>query len=131
MMIMMIIRLTLSQHLVYPDANAFVLQLSVPFLLSSMIMLVWKIISEYPCRICVCMWHMFKMVAFESDKYLHKIAEQAEIEKITILRRKCCFRHFYSLNLITRDTNKDVAGKYGYSNQLHNIINERHARDHP
>lgn len=38
--------------------------------------------------------------------------------------------HFYSLNLIMHDTNEDVTGKYGYSNQsLHNIISERHARE--
>lgn len=130
-MIMMSIRLTLSQHLVYPDANAFVLQLSFPFIINDNARMEdYQRISPPRVRL----WLTFKMVAFESDKYLHKIAEQAEIEKIRILRCICCIRHFfYSLNLITRDTNKDVAGKYGYSNQpLHNIINKRHAReDHP
>lgn len=117
-MMMMSIRLTLSQHLVYPDANAFVLQLSVSFIIDDNVhMEDYQRISP-PC-VCLRVAYVLIQQIFaqnrREDRENHDFATQM---------------HFYSLNLITHDTNEDVTGKYGYSNQpLHNIIHERHARE--
>lgn len=123
---MISIRLTLSQHLVYPDANAFVLQLSFPFIINDNARMEdYQRIS--PCA-STCGLRL-KWLRLNLTNIYTKSQNNQRWRKSGFCDALDIF--FYSLNLITRDTNKDVAGKYGYSNQpLHNIINKRHARDH-
>jgi len=95
------VRSTFTRDLVYLNANAFVLQLSVPFSLSS-IMPARKITNEYPLRVRICVWVC--TVAFKPDKYLHGIAADREIEeKSWLYDAECCIAclFFYSFNSIT------------------------------